>query len=131
MTIQDPISDMLTRIRNGQRSKCDKVVFYYSKLKEKIILVLKEEGFVVDYNICNLNNKIKLISVILKYYKGRPVIERIFRVSSPGLRIYKKMKDLYSVPGFGVLIMSTSMGVISSKKAKKYRIGGEIICGVS
>ncbi|ATW01753.1 30S ribosomal protein S8 [Candidatus Legionella polyplacis] len=131
MTIQDPISDMLTRIRNGQRSKCDRVVFYYSKLKEKILLVLKEEGFILDYNICNLNVRIKSISVVLKYYKGRPVIDRIFRVSKPGLRIYKKVKDLYLVPGFGILIMSTSKGVISSKIAKKYGIGGEIICEVS
>ncbi|WP_338516210.1 30S ribosomal protein S8 [Candidatus Legionella polyplacis] len=131
MTIQDPISDMLTRIRNGQRSKCDRVVFYYSKLKEKILLVLKEEGFILDFNICNLNARIKSISVVLKYYKGRPVIDRIFRVSKPGLRIYKKVKDLYLVPGFGILIISTSKGVISSKMAKKYGIGGEIICEVS
>ncbi|WP_197723128.1 30S ribosomal protein S8 [Legionella jordanis] len=129
--MHDPVADMLTRIRNGQQAKHQSVTLNSSKLKEEIARVLKEEGYILDYTIEPLENNLKSITLQLKYYHGKPVIERILRISRPGLRVYKSSKDLSSVPGFGVAILSTSKGVMTHIAAKKQGVGGEIICEVA
>ncbi|KTD17631.1 30S ribosomal protein S8 [Legionella jordanis] len=131
MSMHDPVADMLTRIRNGQQAKHQSVTLNSSKLKEEIARVLKEEGYILDYTIEPLENNLKSITLQLKYYHGKPVIERILRISRPGLRVYKSSKDLSSVPGFGVAILSTSKGVMTHIAAKKQGVGGEIICEVA
>lgn len=129
--MQDPVADMLTIIRNGQSAKHQQVKLPSSKLKEEIARVLQEEGYIEDYQIDILPNGFKFITINLKYYHGKPVIERIKRVSRPGLRIYKACNDLMHVPGFGIKILSTSKGVMTHVIAKKNGIGGEVICEVA
>ncbi|WP_197541153.1 30S ribosomal protein S8 [Legionella hackeliae] len=129
--MHDPVADMLTRIRNGQQAKHQSVTLNSSKLKEEIARVLKEEGYILDYNVQLLENNIKSITLQLKYYHGKPVIERILRISRPGLRVYKSFKDLPSIPGFGVAILSTSKGVMTHVAAKRQGVGGEILCEVA
>lgn len=129
--MHDPVADMLTRIRNGQQAKHQSVTLNSSKLKEEIARVLKEEGYILDYNVQPLENNLKSITLQLKYYHGRPVIERILRISRPGLRVYKSFKDLPSIPGFGVAILSTSKGVMTHVAAKKQGVGGEVLCEVA
>ncbi len=131
MSMHDPVADMLTRIRNGQQAKHKQVKLISSILKEEIARVLKEEGFISDYSVEALDNNLKAMTVHLKYYHGRPVIEKIKRISRPGLRVYKSVKDLVSVPGFGIAILSTSSGVMTHKSAKAKGVGGEIICEVA
>ncbi|CEK09457.1 30S ribosomal protein S8 [Legionella hackeliae] len=131
MSMHDPVADMLTRIRNGQQAKHQSVTLNSSKLKEEIARVLKEEGYILDYNVQLLENNIKSITLQLKYYHGKPVIERILRISRPGLRVYKSFKDLPSIPGFGVAILSTSKGVMTHVAAKRQGVGGEILCEVA
>ena len=131
MSMHDPVADMLTRIRNGQQAKHQQVKLTSSILKEEIARVLKEEGFISDYSVEALENNLKSITVHLKYYHGRPVIEKIKRISRPGLRVYKSAKELTSVPGFGVAILSTSRGVMTHVKARADGVGGEIICEVA
>lgn len=127
--MQDPISDMLTIIRNGQVAKKKIVFLPYSKFKLLIVKVLKSEGFIKDYNILNFNKS--MIELFLKYFKNKPVIEKIQRISRPGLRIYKKKKFIPKVMGgMGIVIISTSLGVITDRIARKKGIGGEIICYV-
>ncbi len=110
MSMHDPVADMLTRIRNGQQAKHQQVTLISSNLKEEIARVLKEEGYISDYSIESLANNLKSITVRLKYYHGRPVIEKIKRISRPGLRVYKSAKEISTVPGFGLAIISTSRG---------------------
>ena len=129
--MQDPVADMLTRIRNGQQAKHQQVTLISSILKEEIARVLKEEGYIADYRVESLENNLKSITLQLKYYHGRPVIERIKRVSRPGLRIYKSVKELASVSGFGLAILSTSHGVMTHIAARKTGVGGEVICEVA
>jgi len=129
--MHDPVADMLTRIRNGQQAKHQHVTLISSILKEEIARVLKEEGYIADYNVEPLQNNLKSITLKLKYYKGRPVIERIKRISRPGLRVYKSSKDLAAVPGFGVRILSTSRGVMTHIAARTNGVGGEVICEVA
>lgn len=129
--MQDPVADMLTRIRNAQRANHQQVKLISSTLKHEIARVLKEEGYITDFLVTTLDNNLKTITLDLKYYKGRPVIERIKRISRPGLRVYKSSKILASVPGFGVSILSTSKGVMTHAQAKTNGIGGEIICEVA
>ncbi|MFI4853131.1 MAG: 30S ribosomal protein S8 [Candidatus Makana argininalis] len=130
MSMQDPISDMLTIIRNGQIAKKKEVYVIYSMFKKKIIETLYEEGFIKKYKIIK-NIKI-FIKIKLKYFKGKSVIENIKRVSKPSLRVYKKYKKLPKVIyGIGIAIISTSKGIMSDIKARKLSIGGEIICYVS
>jgi small subunit ribosomal protein S8 len=129
--MQDPVADMLTRIRNGQQAKHQQVKLISSILKEEIARVLKEEGYISDYSVESLENNLKSMTLHLKYYHGRPVIERIKRISRPGLRVYKSVKDLSSVPGFGIAILSTSRGVMTHIAAKTNGIGGEVICEVA
>lgn len=131
MSMQDPIADMLTRIRNAQRAKHTYVSLLSSNLKQEVARVLKDEGYIADYVVTQLDNNLKSITVELKYFKGKPVIDRIKRVSRPGLRIYKASKNLGSVPGFGISILSTSKGVMTHIQAKKAGVGGEVICEVA
>lgn len=131
VSMQDPIADMLTRIRNSQQAQHQCVTLTSSKLKEEIVRVLKEEGYILDYDVKPLENNLKAITIDLKYYHGKPVIERISRISRPGLRVYKTSKELPSIPGFGIAILSTSKGVMTHLAARKEGIGGEVICEVA
>lgn len=131
MSMHDPVADMLTRIRNGQQAKHQQVTLISSGLKEEIARVLKDEGYISDYSVESLSNNLKSITLSLKYYHGRPVIEKIKRISRPGLRVYKSAKSLSSVPGFGIAILSTSKGVMTHSSAKTQGVGGEVICEVA
>jgi small subunit ribosomal protein S8 len=127
----DPIADMLTRIRNGQRAGKISVSMPSSKLKASIASVLKDEGYIADFRIQDESGK-SMMSVDLKYYEGRPVIEDLKRVSRPGLRIYKSKDELPQVQGgLGVAIVSTSKGVMSDRAARAAGEGGEVLCFVS
>ena len=129
MTMQDPIADLLTRIRNAQLAGHESVLIPHSKLKCEIIRVLKEEGYIETYRV---TDDVKpLIEVTLKYSKGVPVIEKLKRVSRPGLRIYKDSDNVPSVNGgLGVAIVSTNKGVMTDRLALKEGVGGEVICTV-
>ncbi len=130
MSMQDPISDMLTRIRNGQAANKVAVSMPSSKLKVAIANLLKEEGYIADYAVSG-EAKPEL-EVTLKYFQAKPVIEQIQRVSRPGLRIYKKKDELPSVMGgLGVAVVSTSKGLMTDRAARKAGLGGEIICYVA
>jgi len=127
----DPIADMLTRIRNGQRAGKVSVSMPSSKLKSSIAQVLKDEGYIADFRVDDESGK-AVMSVDLKYYEGRPVIDDIKRVSRPGLRIYKSKDELPNVQGgLGVAIVSTSKGVMSDRAARAAGEGGEVLCYVS
>ncbi|OOE87693.1 30S ribosomal protein S8 [Salinivibrio sp. MA427] len=130
MSMQDPISDMLTRLRNGQTAKKVAVKMPSSKLKVAIAELLKAEGYVADVAV-NSDDKPEL-EVTLKYFESKPVIEQIQRVSRPGLRIYKKKDELPSVMGgLGIAVVSTSKGLMTDRAARKAGLGGEIICYVA
>ena len=127
----DPISDMLTRIRNGQKARKVSVTMPASKAKEAVARVLADEGYVVGYSTEGEGAK-KALTVELKYFDGAPVIERIQRASRPSLRVFRGKDDLPKVlGGLGVAIVSTSAGVMSDREARKQGIGGEVICIVS
>jgi small subunit ribosomal protein S8 len=131
MTMTDPISDMLTRIRNGQKARKVSVSMPASSAKEAVAKVLKDEGYVTDYSVAG-EGASKELSVELKYFEGVPVIEHIQRASRPGLRIYRGKEGLPRVlGGLGVAIVSTSAGVMSDREAREKGIGGEVICIVS
>mgnify|MGYP001261403975 FL=1 len=131
MTMTDPISDMLTRIRNGQKARKVSVSMPLSNTKVTIAKVLKNEGYITDYSVEGESSNSKLI-VELKYFEGLPVIERVQRVSRPGLRVYRGKEDLPKVlGGLGVAIISTSAGVMSDRQAREQGIGGEVLCIVS
>jgi small subunit ribosomal protein S8 len=131
MTLVDPIGDMLTRIRNGQMRSLNKINIPFSNFRLKILEVLKKEGYIIDFNIDNGKQKIKFLSVNLKYYEGQPVIKEIKRVSKPGRRVYSKATSIPKVlNGLGVAILSTSKGVMSDTDAIKNNLGGEIICKI-
>ncbi|QCI24014.1 30S ribosomal protein S8 [Buchnera aphidicola (Macrosiphoniella sanborni)] len=130
MSIQDPIADMLTRIRNGQSANKYSVTMPSSKLKKSIIKLLKEEGYIQDYEITGM--KKPELKVFLKYFKGKSVVEMIERISRPSLRIYKNKKDLPQVmSGLGIAIISTSQGVMTDRIARQKGLGGEVICYVA
>lgn len=131
MSMSDPIADMLTRIRNAQSVNKISVSMPASKLKGAIANVLKDEGYIDDYSV-DPNAGKPLLNISLKYYAGRPVIERIERVSKPGLRVYKSGQDIPKVMnGLGVTIVSTSKGVMTDRKAQAAGIGGELLCVVA
>ena len=131
MSMTDPIADMLTRIRNAQSIGKTTVSMPASKLKLAIAQVLKDEGYVDDFAQRDLEGKAQL-EISLKYYAGEPVIEKIERVSRPGLRIYKGRDDLPKVMnGLGVAIVSTSRGVMTDRKARAAGVGGEVLCIVA
>ncbi|MEE9579969.1 MAG: 30S ribosomal protein S8 [Nitrosomonadaceae bacterium] len=131
MSMSDPIADMLTRIRNAQLSEKNVVAMPASKLKQAIAQVLKDEGYIEHFTIRESDGKPELY-ISLKYYAGRPVIEKIERVSRPGLRIYQPNDNLPNVMnGLGVAIISTSKGVMTERKARASGIGGEVLCIVA
>ncbi|MBU3708120.1 MAG: 30S ribosomal protein S8 [Burkholderiaceae bacterium] len=131
MSMSDPIADMLTRIRNAQSVNKTAVAMPSSKLKVAIARVLKDEGYIESYAVAEDAGKATL-SIELKYYAGRPVIERIERVSRPGLRVYKGKSEIPTVlNGLGVTIVSTPKGVMTDRKARATGTGGEILCYVA
>lgn len=131
MSMQDPIADMLTRIRNGSAVTKKRVAMPVSKMKQAIAHVLKSEGFIDDYEVIGENAKREL-NVTLRYYNGAPVVSKLVRVSRPGLRVYKAKEDLPLVKGgLGIVIVSTSQGVMTGREARKLNLGGEIICFIS
>ncbi len=131
MSMTDPIADMLTRIRNGQKARMVSVSMPASKAKEAVAKVLKDEGYITSYSTEG-EGAASALSVELKYFDGVPVIERIQRASRPGLRIYRGKQDLPKVlGGLGVAIVSTSAGVMSDRQAREKGIGGEVLCIVS
>ena len=132
MSMTDPIADMLTRIRNGQNVLLESVTMPSSKLKEAIARVLQDEGYIAGYSIADGENNKKELTVDLKYFEGKPVIENIQKVSKPGLRIYKGKNELPKVMGgLGVAIVSTSEGVMSDRDARAKGFGGEVLCIVA
>ena len=131
MSMSDPIADMLTRLRNAQQAQKSSVAMPSSKLKVAIAKVLKSEGYIDDFAVNQNDGKAEL-GLSLKYYAGRPVIERIERVSRPGLRVYKGSDDLPRVMnGLGVAIVSTPKGVMTDRAARAARAGGEVLCIVA
>lgn len=131
MSMSDPIADMLTRIRNAQVVKKASVVMPSSKIKVAIAGVLRDEGYIDDFSVLNADGKPEL-RIGLKYYAGRAVIERIERVSRPGLRIYRGKGEIPTVMnGLGVAIVSTPMGVMTDRKARATGVGGEVLCYVA
>ena len=131
MSMSDPISDLLTRIRNAQMVSKATVSVPSSKVKVAIAQVLKDEGYIDGFQVKSENGKSEL-EIALKYYAGRPVIERIERVSRPGLRVYKGSAAIPQVMnGLGVAIVTTPKGVMTDRKARQAGIGGEVLCYVS
>ena len=130
MSMSDPIADILTRIRNGQSAAKAEVVMPASNMKQSIAKVLKDEGFIKDFSVSS-DAKAEM-TVSLKYFEGRPVIETIKRVSRPGLRIYKNKDELPKVlNGLGISIVSTSKGMMTDSQARTTGVGGEVVCLVS
>lgn len=131
MSMSDPIADMLTRIRNAQLMEKASVRMPSSKVKVAIAKVLHDEGYIDDFRVANADGKSE-IEMSLKYYAGAPVIDKIERVSRPGLRVYKGREDLPRVMnGMGVAIVSTSQGVMTDRKARALGVGGEVLCVVA
>ena len=131
MSMSDPVADMLTRIRNAQLSEKQVVAIPASKLKAAIARVLKDEGYIEDFAVRENEGK-SLLEISLKYYAGRPVIEKIERISRPGLRMYKPSRDIPKVMnGLGIAIVSTSKGVMTDRKARGMGVGGEVLCIVA
>lgn len=131
MSMQDPIADMLVRIQNAQAVAKKEVKMPQSKLKMSIAEVLKNEGFIVDYQEVKDAEKPEMM-ITLKYYDGKPVISKLKRGSRPGLRVYKNKNELPTVKnGLGIVIVSTSKGVMSDREARRLGEGGEILCYVS
>lgn len=130
MSMQDPVADMLTCIRNAQMMGIKSIRTPYSRFKTEIVSVLKEEGFVEGFEVVKTDNK-RDIQVTLKYYQGRPVIEKIKRISRPALRVYKGHDQLPLVRGgLGIAIVSTPKGVMADKTARAQKVGGEVLCTV-
>ncbi len=130
MSMSDPIADMLTRIRNGQSAAKTDVTMPASNIKQAIAKVLKDEGYIKDFSTTDETKP--QLSVTLKYFDGKPVIESVKRVSRPGLRIYKSKDELPKVlNGLGIAIISTSKGVMTDREARAAGFGGEVICLVS
>jgi small subunit ribosomal protein S8 len=128
MSMSDPIADMLTRIRNAQATEKVSVLMPSSKVKLAIAQVLKDEGYIEDFAAREIDGK-STLEIGLKYYAGKPVIEKIERISRPGLRIYKRREDMPTVMnGLGVAIVSTSRGVMTDRGARQQGVGGEVLC---
>lgn len=130
MSMQDPISDMLTRIRNASCVGRKKVTMSTSVQKEALAKILKEEGYIVDYSIVEMSPSSELV-VTLKYHQGKSVISGITRISRPGLRVYKGYNEIPKTwGGFGISIISTSLGVLCDRIARQHKVGGEVWCQV-
>jgi small subunit ribosomal protein S8 len=131
MSMSDPIADMLTRIRNAQLAEKLSVAMPSSRVKASIAQVLKDEGYIDEFKVRDEDGK-STLEIALKYYAGAPVIEKIERVSRPGLRIYKGRDDIPKIMnGLGIAIVSTSKGVMTDRKARATGIGGEVLCIVA
>ncbi|NQU71268.1 MAG: 30S ribosomal protein S8 [Rhodospirillales bacterium] len=131
MSMSDPLGDMLTRIRNGQRASKSDVLSPASKLRGNVLEVLKREGYIRGFRQAEISQGISEIKIELKYHDGAPVIREIRRVSKPGRRVYSKIKDLPSVyNGLGISILSTPQGVLSDSEARAANVGGEVLCMV-
>ena len=131
MSMQDTIADMLTRIRNGQSAGKVSVSMPASKMKRAVLEVMKQEGYVKDYQLEELAGK-PTLHVVLKYFDGKPVISEMRRVSRPGLRVYRGTGDLPRVMGgLGIAIVSTSKGVMTDRAARAAGVGGEVLCEVA
>ncbi len=131
MTMSDPVGDMLTRIRNGQRARMSVVVSPASKLRANVLEVLKREGYIRGYSESEQRTGVHELRIELKYHDGEPVIKEIKRVSRPGRRAYSRIKDLPRVyNGLGIAILSTPQGVMSDGEARVANVGGEVICRV-
>ena len=131
MTMQDPMADMLTRIRNAQRAKIQDVSMPSSNLKVAVAAVLKEEGFIEECSVTSEEDGKASLNIVLRYYEGKPVIEQIKTISRPGLRQYKGKEEIPVVNGgLGVIILSTNKGVMTDKSARLQGLGGELICSV-
>src|SRR5690606_30807955 len=130
MSMQDTLADMFTRIRNAQMAKKAGVEMPSSTTKAAVAKVLQDEGYIAGYKVVGEAGK-PVLSIDLKYFEGKPVIERIKRVSTPGLRIYKSAGDIPKVKdGLGIMIVSTNQGVMTDRAARKANVGGELICEV-
>ena len=131
MTMTDPLGDMLTRIRNGQRARKSKITSPASRLRTNVLEVLKREGFIRGFSQHEVRRGISEIEIELKYHEGDPVIREISRVSKPGRRVYSGIKDLPRVyDGLGISILSTPRGVLSDSEARDQNVGGEVLCQV-
>lgn len=131
MTMQDPISDMLTRIRNAQQAGIAAITMPSSTLKVAVARVLEEEGYIESHNASDQDGGKADLSITLRYHEGKPVIEEISRMSRPGLRQYKSKDDIPQVKGgLGVVILSTNKGVMTDRAARAAGVGGELICSV-
>lgn len=130
MSMQDPVADMLTCIRNAQAMGIQNIKLPHSNLKSEMLKVLKEEGYINNFQVITNNNK-KDLEVELKYYQGRPVIEKITRLSKPALRVYKSCNAIPVVRGgLGIVIVSTPKGVMTDRTARAQNVGGEVLCSV-
>jgi small subunit ribosomal protein S8 len=131
MSMTDPLGDLLTRIRNGQRARKNDVVSPASKLRMNVLDVLQREGFIRSYEHYEVRPGINEVRIELKYQEGDPVIRQIQRVSTPGRRVYSKIKDLHlHFNGLGISILSTPRGVMSDNEARASNVGGEVLCQV-
>ena len=131
MSMSDPLADMLTRIRNGQMARLVEVTSPASKLRANVLNVLKDEGYIRDFEQLEVEVGKPELKIQLKYYEGKPVIKNIERVSCPGRRVYSGIKELPNVSsGLGIVILSTPQGVISDSRARELKVGGEILCNV-
>ena len=131
MSMQDPMADMFTRIRNGQQAGKVRVVMEMSRQREAIARVLKKQGYVRDFSVEEIDGKSQL-AIVLKYFEGRPVIETLKRISRPGRRVYKRKHELPKVmDGLGIAIISTSKGLMTDHQARAAGHGGEVVCIVA
>lgn len=131
MAMSDPLGDMLTRIRNAQRARKDLVISPCSRLRQRVLDVLQKEGYIRGYSVAEYANGAAEINIELKYHEGQPVIREIQRVSTPGRRVYAKIKDLPRVyNGLGMAILSTPRGVMSDNEARAANVGGEVLCQI-
>ena len=131
MSMNDPLGDMLTRIRNGQQARKAVIAAPFSKLQESVCKVLQDEGFICGYKIVDTGNNKKELQIELKYDAGQPVIRELKRISKPGRRVYAQIKGLPQYyNGLGIKILSTPQGVMADHKAKAANVGGEVLCQV-
>ena len=131
MQLSDPLGDLVTRIRNGQRAGKNTIISPASKLRTNVLEVLKREGYIRGFSAGEERKGVETLTVELKYHDGQPVIRRIDRVSTPGRRVYSKIKDLPRVyNGLGISILSTPRGVMSDAEARAANVGGEVLCRV-
>ncbi|TVR99275.1 MAG: 30S ribosomal protein S8 [Rhodospirillales bacterium] len=131
MSMTDPLGDMLTRIRNGQRARKSAVTAPASMMRVRVLEVLQREGFIRGYDRYEVRPGVSELRIELKYHEGEPVIREISRVSKPGRRVYSKIKDLPKVyNGLGIAILSTPRGVLSDAEARDANVGGEVLCNV-